>query len=89
MNRVLCTLLLFFALASQALGGAHAASHPTAEPGECVLCATYTNPIAALPGDGPVPMQFGYNDAPVTPASLVAPSPAVVTGQPRGPPDRI
>ena len=47
MQRALFALLLF-AVISHALGSVHAATHVTADLGECALCATYTNSSAAL-----------------------------------------
>lgn len=52
MNRLLCTTLLLLIVNSSVLADVHAATHVAADPGECVLCATYGNPAAALPDSG-------------------------------------
>ncbi|MGB5256112.1 MAG: hypothetical protein WBN44_02580 [Woeseiaceae bacterium] len=89
LNRAICTLLLCVVLASQSLGGAHAASHAAAESGECAVCATYANPIAALPSGVMMPLPVASGAAPIHDESLTTPNGSVLCIRQRGPPTRI
>lgn len=52
MNRMLCTTLLLLIFIGNAFADVHAATHIVADPGECVLCATYGNSTAVLADSG-------------------------------------
>lgn len=52
MNRFLCTTLLLLIVISNVFADVHAATHVAADPGECMLCATYGNPAAVPPDSG-------------------------------------
>lgn len=51
MSRTLSAIILLFVIAGNALAGAHSATHVTANPGECELCAAYNDPTDAVPGN--------------------------------------
>lgn len=57
MNRFLCTTLLLLIVISNVFADVHAATHVAADPGDCMLCATYGNPA--------VPPDSGLLSAPV------------------------
>jgi len=52
MNRFLITTLLLLVVISNVVADVHAATHGAADSGECVICATYGNPTAALTESG-------------------------------------
>jgi len=52
MNRYLITTLLLLIVTSNVFADVHAATHIIADPGECVLCASYGSPTAVLPASG-------------------------------------
>ena len=88
-HRTLCTLMLLVVLASQALGGAHASSHVGAESGECALCATFANPLAALPDSEPLPLARANHNGPIDFLPIAESSSEVRCNHQRGPPARI
>ena len=89
MHRILCTLLLLAVLASQALGAVHAATHVGADAGECVLCASYVNPSAALPNNDQFALRVSNHRLSGDFLLLAEPTSAVACVHQRGPPPRI
>lgn len=89
MHRYFCLLLLFFVIAGQALGVAHAATHVGADPGECALCASYGNSPAALPASGPEPIPVVNQRPPVDLLVLADSGSAILCRHQRGPPSRV
>lgn len=89
MHRILCTLMLLFLLASQALGAAHEATHVGSDPGECALCVNYGNPLATPPDPYLFPLPVAKQDDAIEFLRIEASASAVLCRHQRGPPARI
>lgn len=89
MHRILCTLMLLLVLASQALGAAHEATHVGTDPGECALCVSYGNSLAAPPDPYLFPLPVAKQDDAIESLLLEDSASAVLCRHQRGPPALI